>query len=132
MFPGCPLTKGNSSVLIMLFILQHKLSAQACKDLMQLSLAHFPLGHHAMASFYCLKSYLNKTCAIMKPMKSFVCPSCEDLIANSADQCSRELSRSNCKNCKTILIFVFYVKDALARLFKGLNSSAVFNFHVLF
>ena len=70
---------------------QHKLSAQACKDLMQLVSAHFSLGLCAMTSLYCLKSYLTKTCAPMKPMRAFVRPSCEDLIANSAaDQCSRE------------------------------------------
>ncbi|XP_062510906.1 uncharacterized protein LOC134186832 isoform X2 [Corticium candelabrum] len=106
LFPGCPLTKRSSSVLIMLFILQHKLSAQACKDLMQLISAHFPVGHRAMTSLYCLKSYLHKTCAPMKPMKAFVCPSCEDLIANSADQCG------------TYEFLFFYVKNALSRLFK--------------
>ena len=60
---GCPLTKRSSLVLIMLFILQHKVSAQACKDLMQLISAHFPLVYHAMTSLHCLKSYLN-TCGV--------------------------------------------------------------------
>ena len=50
LFPGCHLTKRSSSVLIMLFILHHTLSAQACKDLMQLISAHFPLGHYVMTS----------------------------------------------------------------------------------
>ena len=85
LFPGCPLTKRSSSVLVMLFILQHKLSAQACKNIRQVISAHFPLGQHAVTSLYCLKSYLNKTCASRKRMKAFVCPSCEDLSANSAD-----------------------------------------------
>ena len=128
LFPGCPLIKRSSPVLIMLFILQHKLSVQACKDQMQLISAHFPLGHHAMTSLYWLKSYLNITCAPMKPMKAFVCPRCEDLIANRADQCNREQCQE--ATAKPYEFLIFNVKDALARLFKGLNSSAVFNFDV--
>ena len=131
LFPGCPLTKRSSSVLIMLFILQHKLSAQACKDLIQLTSAHFPLSYHAMTSLYCLKSYLNKACARMKPMKAFVCPNCEDLIANSAEQCNREQCQEATAKPDEFLFFLD-VKNAISRLFKGLNSLAVFNFHVCF
>ena len=104
-FPGCPLTKRSSLILIMLYILQHKLSAQTCKDLMQLILAHLPLGQRSMTSLYCLKSYLNKTCASMKPMKAFVCHSCEDLIANSADQCNREQCQEATAKPYEFLIF---------------------------
>ena len=75
-------------------------------------------------------SHLNIICTPIKPMKTFVCSRCEDLIANNADQCSREpCQEATAKPCD---IFAFDMKNALSRIFKDLNSSALFHFYVCF
>ena len=59
-FDDCPLTVDGSSLLIMTFILHHKLSLKAAEDLIELINAYFPACHNGMTSLYKLKLMLMK------------------------------------------------------------------------
>ena len=56
-FPGSSVTVGSSAVLIMLFVLKHKLTMTAAADLVNLLVAHLPKKHKAFTSLYRFKKY---------------------------------------------------------------------------
>ena len=51
-YPGCPLSVGSSALLLMLFVLKHKLTMKAAADLVNLLVAHFPSDHRGLTSLY--------------------------------------------------------------------------------
>ena len=65
-FPGCPLTLNLSAVLIMEFLVHHKISQKAAEDIVELLTAHFPPGHKMLTSLYRLKSHWRKQSAMSK------------------------------------------------------------------
>lgn len=117
-FPSCPLQLlvTTSSVFILLFILQHKLSNAAAQSLLELMTAHFPPGHKAVTSMYRLKTLFQKKFQTAQHSKPLVCSLCEDLLPDTETRCPRP-------ECKDAAVppnefVMFDVETVLAQLFR--------------
>jgi hypothetical protein len=79
-FPRCPMTLKFSAVLIMEFLVRHKLSQKAADNPLELLTAHFPQGHRKCTSLYKFKSYWKDQSSLLEYDKRLVCSSCETIL----------------------------------------------------
>ena len=79
-FPGCPLTLNLSAVLMMEFLVHHKISQKVAEDIVVLLTAHFLPGHKMFTSLYRLKSHCRKQCGMSKYEKRLVCSNCDTIM----------------------------------------------------
>ena len=86
-FPGCPLTLNLNAVLIMEFLVHHKISQKAAEDIVELLSAHFPPGHKMFTSLYRLKSHWRKQSAMSKYEKRLVCSNCDIIMQEDEQHC---------------------------------------------
>ena len=118
-FPGCDLSVRMSCVLIITFVLHHKLSMKAAQDLIELITAYLPNGHKGVTSFYQLKSYMKNKGAVSYASKASVCSQCQLLLPKDTQSCPNGTCQDLGSEPNEFL--VFDVQASLTKLFEGFN-----------
>ena len=118
-FPGCDLSVRMNCVLIITFVLHHKLSMKAAQDLIELITANLPNGHKVVTSVYQLKSYMKKKGAMYYVNKASVCSQCQSLLPKDTQSCSN----STCQDLgsEPNAVLVVDILASLTKLFEGFN-----------
>ena len=117
-FPDCPLKKNISTILIMSYIIRHKLSLKAAQYLIELLVCHFPEGHTALTSLFKLKSYWKKRCLQPKHVKDRICTNCDGLLQANETKCQRP------ECCDMSMLYNEFlaldIETAIGQLFHGM------------
>ena len=115
-FPGCPLTLNLSAVLIVEFLVHHKISQKAGEDIVELLTAHFPPGHKMSTSLYRLKCHRRKQSAMSKYEKRLVCSNCDTIMQE------HEQHRGHPEFlgvCRPLEFLALNIETALGQLLRG-------------
>jgi hypothetical protein len=116
-FPGCPLTVGGSSVFVLLFIQQHKLTNVAAQSLFNLLAAHFSPWHKAVTF---LSVFFNNKFQPLQHRTAQVCSVCDDLLPFTATSCHQLECTETASLPNEFLVFI--IETTLQHRFQGYHK----------
>ncbi|CAH1232605.1 Hypp476 [Branchiostoma lanceolatum] len=113
LFPGSPVTMGESNTLVMMFYLKHKLTTAALDDLMKLIEAICPKPNRCEKSAYLVKKFFSDNFRDGKPTAYNCCSTCHTMFKDGQTACTR----NGCNRGPPIEFYHQDVASQLQRLF---------------
>ena len=101
-----------SAVLIMEFLVHHKIPQKAAEDIVELLTAHFPPGHRMFTSLYRLKSHWRKQSAMSKYEKRFVCSNCDTIMQEDEQHCGHPECLGVCRPLEFLVLNIELLMDS--------------------
>ena len=127
-YPGARISNAVSLLLIMTFVMTHKITGMALKDLLSLIDIHCLMPHHLIQSLYKFKQYFS---SVRTPlMHYYYCSNCNTSINLECKMCPNELCQSEISEQNKCFFIQLSIIDQLKAMFsqKGFYNDLLHRF----